>query len=246
MHDQTAICVLHLDESGESCGNIKLFSENFDKWLKVQECLGRRRDQYGKSKYNRTMESLGRSFELHHGYHSKCYKNFTAISETQNQVQSSSVTRNCRSRKSSDRPSRTSILPPECIFCGKVRKKFKGKWIELGKSETFNAEINIRTAAKELNDQSLLRKIGTYDFGCGPDFPAMEARYHHQCKKDYLNKLRNMRNSKQNEENVGNKAKKCALKDIITKITIDVIEKKQPCTIIRASQTSKMELFLRR
>ena len=43
--------------------------------------------------------------------------------------------------------------------------------------------MNIRNAAKGLNDQELLRKIGTYDFGLGPDFPAMKAQYHHQCKK---------------------------------------------------------------
>ena len=42
---------------------------------------------------------------------------------------------------------------------GKKRAKFKGKWYELGKAETFNAEMNIRNAAKGFNDQELLRKI---------------------------------------------------------------------------------------
>ena len=63
-----------------------------------------------------------------------------------------------RVSKSADKYS-SSVLVPECIFAGKKRAKFKGKWYELGKAETFNAEMNIRNAAKGLNDQELLRKI---------------------------------------------------------------------------------------
>ena len=68
------------------------------------------------------------------------------------------------------------------------RRKLKGKWYELGKAETFNAEMNIRKAAKCVNDLELLRKIGTYDFGFDPNFPAMVVQYHHQCKKEYFKK----------------------------------------------------------
>ena len=124
---------------------------------------------------------MERSFKPHHGYHSSCYENLTANPERQTQVESQSA-RVTRVSKSADKCS-SSVLPPECIFCGEKRRKFKGKWYKLGKAETFNAEINIRNAAKGLNDQELLRKIGTYDFGLGPDFPAMKAQYHHQCKK---------------------------------------------------------------
>ena len=46
----------------------------------------------------------------------------------------------------------------------------------MGKAETFNSEINIGNSAKGLNNQELLRKIGTYDFGFGPDFPVMEVQ----------------------------------------------------------------------
>ena len=76
---QQPICIFHTDKSGQSCGNIKLFVENFDKWLKVQECLRRRRGKQGSSKHLEIIASLGRSFELHHGYLSNCYKNVTAI-----------------------------------------------------------------------------------------------------------------------------------------------------------------------
>ena len=185
---QQPICILHTDKSGQSCGNIKLFMENFDKWLKVQECLRRHRGQQRSSKYLEIIASLVTSFEPHHGYHSNCYKNFTAIPEpqTQEEPQSARVT---RVSKSAEKSSNTCVLPPECIFYGGKRRKFKGKWYELGKAETFNAEMNLRDTAKGLNDQELLRKIGTYDFGFSPDFAAMEAQYHHQCKKEYFKKF---------------------------------------------------------
>ena len=59
----------------------------------------------------------------------------------------------------------------------------------MGKAETYNVEINIKNAVKGLDDQELLRKIGTYDFGFGPDFPAMDVQYHHQFKKECFNKF---------------------------------------------------------
>ena len=170
---QQPVCILHADKSGQSCGNINLFGENFDKWLKVQECLRRRIGQQGSSKYLEIITSLGRLFEPHHGYHSNCYKNFTAIPEPGTQVELWSA-RVTLVSKSADRCS-SSVIPPECIFCGKKERK----WYELGKAETFNSEINIRNSAKGLNNQELLRKIGTYDFGFGQDFPVMEVQYHH-------------------------------------------------------------------
>ena len=54
------------------------------------------------------------------------------------------------------------FFPPECIFCGKKGRKFKKKWYELDKAETFNDEMNIRNVAKGLDDQELLRKTVTY------------------------------------------------------------------------------------
>lgn len=55
------------------------------------------------------------------------------------------------------------------------KKKNQGKWYELGKSETFDAKMSKRNAAKQLNFQELLIKFGTYDFGLGSDFQPMEA-----------------------------------------------------------------------
>ena len=93
--EQQPICILHTDNSGRSSENIKRFVENFDKWLKVKECFRRRRGQQGSSKYLETTASLGRSFEPHHGYHSNYYTNFTAIPESQIQVETQSKGHTC-------------------------------------------------------------------------------------------------------------------------------------------------------
>ena len=84
------------------------------------------------------------------------------------------------------------------------------------------AETRLEIAAKGLNHKELLRKIGTYDFGFGPDFPAMELQYHHQCKKEYFNKF-----SFECRQNKGDskdkKTKRIAFSDIVTIINDNCI-----------------------
>ena len=66
--------------------------------------------------------------------------------------------------------------------------KIGGSWKESGKSEKNETEIAIRNKAKMLNDESIILKIGNYNFGEGPDFVAKEVHYHHECKRNYLHK----------------------------------------------------------
>ena len=58
----------------------------------------------------------------------------------------------------------------------------------LEKIEKHETEIAIRNKAKMLNDESIILKIGNYNFGEGPDFVAKEVHYHHECKRNYLHK----------------------------------------------------------
>ena len=122
-------------------------------------------------------------------------------------------------------------------FVGKKRRKFKGKWYELGK-----AEINIRNAAKGLNDQELLRKIGTYDFGLGPDFPAMEVQYHHQCKKEYFNKFSFECRQKEGSRK-DKKAKKIAFSNIIKMVNNNFIGKNNPMQLADLLDRDKTVYF---
>ena len=95
-----------------------------------------------------------------------------------------------RSKVSAIPTTLTGCLPALCIFCGKTRKKVKGKWENLGNSESKNAEITIRNAAATLNDEALLLMIGNYKFGDGPNIVVKEFKYHHSCRRDCTNRIR--------------------------------------------------------
>ena len=66
----------------------------------------------------------------------------------------------------------------------------------MGKAETFNAD--------------------------GPDFPAMEAQYHHQCKKKYFNKF-SLECRQKEGDSKDRKAKRIAFSDIVTIINNNCI-----------------------
>ena len=53
-----------------------------------------------------------------------------------------------------------------------------------------SAEIKIRMAARELYDEDLSLKIGSYVHGSRSDFTALEVKYHKACYQTYLNKVR--------------------------------------------------------
>ena len=174
---------MHLGEGGKQ-GEIKLFKNNIDQWDKVCIAKEKRESSARFSKYNKVTDKLQRSFEINHGYHVLCYKNFTAISQpaAANESQGEpSTSRSTRSNSTTLQTSSTGCLPSLCIFCEKKRKKIKGKWENLGKSESETAEKAIRNLAIDLKDGNLLLKIGNLKHGDGPDFVAMEVQYHHSC-----------------------------------------------------------------
>ena len=90
----------------------------------------------------------------------------------------------------------------------------------MGIAKTFNAAIGLK-------DQKLLRKIGTYDFGFGTNFPAMETQYRHQCKKEYFNKF-SLECRQKERSSKNKKSKKIAFGDIVTMINDNYIGKNNP------------------
>ena len=81
--DDNPVCVLHVDFHSDNYGNINMFTENVNKWTKVQQSLNAREKSQKKTKYENILETLGHSFNRNYGYHIKCYKNFTAVSVSQ-------------------------------------------------------------------------------------------------------------------------------------------------------------------
>ena len=98
------------------------------------------------------------------------------------------------------------------MFCAKGRNKYKGNIIDIGKCETFDANVTVRNAAKYLKDETLLAKIGSYEFGNGSDFAAMETKYHYVCKQEYTDKARGAKNSEKSNLSSKRKSKVCCIK----------------------------------
>ena len=157
------------------------------------------------SKWDVISKNLPNIFRKNDEYHSECYKKYTAYNisayiteeEVESKVSLRSSTTPCSSKSS-------GVLEPVCLFCNKKRKKFKGRWLSLGSCEKFDVEISIREAANKLEDENIKRKIGNYKYKDGPDFIALEVKYHHECKREYLNKVRNTKSNSTSEQSMYN------------------------------------------
>ena len=178
-------CIIHVDQ-GKSAEVIKQVDE--EKWQKLKSAVSSRKSLLKKTKYDAILLDFPEELEESFGYHSKCYKNFTAVPKDVNPSgESSSSNVQTRLSEPSEKTSRTDVLPPICIFCRHV-KSASGE--HLGACETVDAEKKIRKKAVNLNDTKLLSFIGNYMYGNGQDFVSQEAKYHHSCRKNYLNKGR--------------------------------------------------------
>ena len=119
------------------------------------------------TKYDKLLINI---LEIHHptfGYHTSCYKNFTAVSKA--------LSSNCSSTEEFERKqtrwenrsqigSSSGVLVAKCIFCNCI----KHNDIKVVTSIDLSAEIKIRMVVRELHDKDLLLKIGSYEHGSGP------------------------------------------------------------------------------
>lgn len=169
-------CVLHMDSKSTN-EQVKEFDEL--SWRKVKTVDSYRRQHSQSSKYLsvKLPDDLNDSI----GYHTTCYKNFTAISITP-EVDTFEKQYVLRSDVEGASPG-LGIFPPVCLFCGNA-KKSKGRHGKepLGNCETQAAAKSIFDTAVSLNDVEMLARIS------GVDMIAKEVKYHHSCKRSYLHK----------------------------------------------------------
>ena len=157
-----------------------------------------------------------------------CYKKYTAYNtsiyiteeEVESKVSFRFSTTPCSSKTS-------GVLEPVCLFRNRERKKFKGRWLQLGSCEKFDVEISIREAADKLEDENIKRKIGNYKYKKGPDFIALEVKCHHECKREYPNKVRNTKSNSTLEQSVYN-IRKSTFEDIVSYIKETVVHENKP------------------
>ena len=92
-------------------------------------------------------------------------------------------------------------------------------------------------AARELHDEELLLQIGSYVHGSGPDFTALEMKYHKTCYRTYLNKIRLP------SANKNSQLKKKASAALLKHVDKLVIKQNVPILVSSLLKTSK-DLFL--
>lgn len=170
-------CILHADIKSYS-GEIKEFDSKT--WHKVVTCDNYRKRQGTPSKY--LSIELPSSYGEAIGYHSLCYKNFTAISIQPLDPVVQSKTHCLRSNIDAHTSS-TGISNQVCLFCHKATKsQGRHKREQLGNCETDWAGKTIYDAAVKLGDHVMLTQITDMDF------IAKAIKYHHSCRRAYIQK----------------------------------------------------------
>ena len=179
-------CILHIGRPSKE--QVKPFDEKT--WQKVTATKEKRMTKYSTdSKYTTVCKEIPTQFEDSIGYHTSCYKNFTAISQTTkldakslSSPSEATAGKLLRSQIKHQETTTSGIFQSNCIFCGHQRKTVNHKLQNVGNCETRVAEEAIKKAALLQNDTVLLTKIADIDF------IAKEVKYHHACRKAYLNK----------------------------------------------------------
>ena len=177
-------CILIL--VGPSAEPLKPFDEVSR--AKVVEIQKKRCSMFTKSKFWKI--SLPETWNSTMGYHSSCYKNFTALPSKRGEIPSTNPPKESTTllRSNVIHPSTSSsgIFEHKCIFCNKVRKKIsRDKPEELPTSVQYDhGQNSIQEAAKSLQDSDLLAKIS------GLVLIAKELKFHHSCRRNYIARAR--------------------------------------------------------
>ena len=175
------MCILHVGDA-DSGGVVKKIDDN--QWKKITETVAARKKWLKQTKYDELLINFPENHHPIFGYHTSCYKNFTAVPKALCSNPSSTEELGCKETRSESRSQRgpsSGVLLATCIFCNCIKyNNFK-----VVTSLDPSAEIKIWMAAQELHDEDLLLKTGSYVHGSGSDFTVLEVKYHKACYQTY-------------------------------------------------------------
>ena len=184
---QGKICILHLDSRATCSQDIKAF--HYSTWEKVKKADAIRRSHSSSSKYFAV--HLPDNFDDTMGYHKDCYKCFTAVHKP-NICQDGQEMHHVLRSDIKLQTSSSGVFPSVCLFCGMATRSLgQHKKEQLGNCEELGAGKKIQDAATTLKDEVMMAKIAEIDM------IAKEIKYHHTCRRTYLNKAKAV-TSKQN------------------------------------------------
>ena len=169
-------CILHVEDADS--GSVVKIDDN--RWKKTTKTVAAHKKWLKQTKYDELLITFPENHHPTLGYHSSCYKNFTAVPTILSSNSSSSKDSGHKQTWSESRSLRglsSGVLVGKCTFSNCI--KYNNP--QVATSLDLSAEIKIRMAARELHDEDLLLKIGSYVHGSGPDFTAMAVKYHKAC-----------------------------------------------------------------
>ncbi len=191
-------CILHLaNRKKTESEDIKPFDSIT--WGNVCRASESRKNRFKTSKFF-TIELPG-SYDDSCGYHSSCYKDYTAVPLDEQHEDDSTIQEGYTLRKSIEHTASTSstgVFPKECIFCKKAGrlKISRDKSEALTQCMTDGIQDSVLDAVKAVGDKELEVKL------TGVDFVAKEVHYHRSCFKGLLNVARDLKDkpTSQHEE----------------------------------------------
>ena len=190
-------CILHIGSTTNEL--IHKFDQN--KWEHTQRAALSRLKRLNISKYHTVCQRVNdapRNAPESWGYHSSCYKNFSATKmialDDDGEIKSNNVpiSRQNRPLRSTlgDEMTRnlssTGVFPRTCLFCNNIRARERkgGKKVNAKRCATKKASDSVKKAAITLNDTVILVKTENIEIH------VKEVRYHERCKRKYLTKAK--------------------------------------------------------
>ena len=181
-------CLIHICPTDDS--RLNLWNEENWKVMCAAAAAWRNQKNFASSKYHPIIQTLPDNPSATDGYHSKCYKNFTAVKKVSPAAKPDTSTSLSQKRilrspvaSISARSERSAIgiLPDCCLFCNKKTKKRPNGTNEyLGKIQTKQAAETIMDIVQTLKMDSVLVKIA------GIDLIAKEVPLHHSCRANLI------------------------------------------------------------
>ena len=151
-------------------------------------------------------------------YHSKCYKNFTAVKRSPSvSPNDEPPQKKAETRRSSSMPESDSrgLLKGSCIFCTVVRKTINRKVERLSDCLTKDGCDAIVAAAPRSSNERIKSLVLS-----GVDLIAKEAQYHKSCRREFFREFDNQPESTETSNKQLHKATFEALSQLIEEYVI--------------------------
>ena len=115
-------CILHTgNDEGEKSLDIKSLTEN--QWETIKEVVTKRKSKkiFSESVYYNVIMCLPEDMEEEHGYHTQCYRKFTALPREVLALGPSMLSQQLRSSSATPTATSSGIFTQSCIFCNKKK-----------------------------------------------------------------------------------------------------------------------------